>query len=160
MVFDFEKYVIDIDIEKTAAYYRAEHRITCDCLGCRNFDWVATELPSEVLAFFEKLGVDPAKPEILSIDYAPSKETIAYSGCYYLCATLIRGEDPWKQVETGVFRLDESSVLPIGRDYSVWFSEPRYGIIDPNFPKPVLELRFSCILPWQMEQLHSYHNYL
>lgn len=160
MVFNFEKYVIDIDTEKTEAYYRTENRITCDCLGCRNFDRVATELPPEVLAFFEKLGVDPVKPEVLSIDYAPSKETMAYSGFYYLCGVVIRGENPWKQVGDGCFQLDDQYTLPIGRDFFVWFAAPRHGILDPDFPKPVMEMSFSCIFPWRMEQPHGYHRYL
>lgn len=160
MIFDFGMYVIDIDVEKTAAYHQKDSRITCDCLGCRNFDGAVRKLPLEILGFFEKLGVDPAKPEVLSIDYAPSKETMAYSGCYYLCGRMLRGENPWKQVSAGCFQLDERYSLSLGQNFFVWFSEPCHGILDPAFPKPVLEMQFSCILPWRMEQPHSYHNYL
>lgn len=160
MMFDFGKYVIDVDVEKTAAYHKADSRDICDCLGCRNFDRAATELAPEILAFFEKLGVDPAKPESLSIDYAPSKETMAYSGFYYLCGTVIRGENPWKQVGDRCFQLDDQYLLPLGQTFSVCFAAPRYGILDPDFPKPVLELQFICTLPWRMEQLHHYHDQL
>ena len=160
MIFDFGMYVIDIDVEKTAAYHQKDSRITCDCLGCRNFDGAVRKLPLEILGFFEKLGVDPAKPEVLSIDYAPSKETMAYSGFYYLCGTVMKGEDPWKQVGAGAFQLDEKCLLPMGQDFAVYFAAPRHGIVDPDFPKPILELQFICTLPWTMEQLHHYHNQL
>ena len=159
MIFDIGIYQLDVDIEKTTSYHRNDSRITCDCLGCRNFDRAAASLPQEVRQFLERLGVDPVKPEELSIDYAPTKKTMAYSGFYYLCGTMLKGKEAWIE-EQGIYRLDEQCLIQISDDYAVCFAEPRHGIVDVNFPKPIIELQYICTLPWLMDEPHDYHNQL
>lgn len=160
MIFDFGMYVVDIDIEKTANYHRNDSRITCDCLGCRNFDRAVASFPQEVRQFLERLGADPVKPEVLSIDYAPTKKTMAYSGFYYLCGTILKGREAWTKDEQGMHHVDEQRLLQIRDDYAVYFTEPRHGVVDADFPKPIVELQYVCTLPWLMEEPHSYHNQL
>ncbi len=157
MIFDFDTYIIDIDVAKTADYHRNVSRITCDCQACRNFDRIANDFPKEFRQLLEKLGVDPAKPQVLSVDYAPSQQTLAYSGFYYLCGTILQGKEAWIQDEPKHYHFDDTCLLQISDHYAVFFSEPRHGVVDVNFPKPVVELQFVCTLPWVLEEPHHYH---
>ena len=160
MILHFGDYVLDVDMEKTRAYHQSDHRITCDCMGCRNFDHAVPRLPHAVHQFFEEIGVDPAKPEVVSIDYAPSKETMAYSGFYYLCGTVLQGKEAWIKDDEKHFHFDETCLLQISDDFAVYFAKPLHGIVNPDFPKPIIELQYICTLPWLMEEPHSYHYQL
>lgn len=160
MILNFEDYVLDVDIEKTRAYHKSDERITCNCPGCRNFNRAVPEFPHAVHQLFEEIGADPAKPEVLSLDYAPSKETMAYSGFYYLCGTVLSGPEPWREVAANHFQIDEQCLLHISDDFDVCFSTPRHGIANPDFPKPIVELQFFCTLPWLLEEPHIYQDQL
>lgn len=160
MIFDFGMYEIDLDIEKTADYHHNDSRLMCDCLGCRNFKRAVATFPQELSAFLESLGVDPAKPEILSIDYAPSNHTMAYSGFYYLCGTILRGKEIWIQDGPEARHLDEQCRLQVSSDYSAWFTVPFHAVANSDFPQPIVALHFVCTLPWLMQEPHIYHGQL
>ena len=158
MIFDFGAYVIDVDVEKTADYYRNDSITTCDCLACRNFNCLAPNFPQEVRHFLTQLGLDPARPQELSVDYAPTKNTMCYSGFYYLCGTALQFRKIWIQESEKRYRFNDACMMPIHDDFAVCFSEPWFGVVDVDFPKPIVELHFTCILPWVMEEPHHYHT--
>ena len=62
MIFRFGDYTLDIDVERTRAFYaRPDIEITsekCSCAGCQNYDKAILEAPAAVLSFFESLGID------------------------------------------------------------------------------------------------------
>ena len=65
---------MDVDVDKTIAYYR-EHSL-CDCPACRNFyTQAATALP-RLNAFLSELGVDISRPDESASD--ASDETVDY----------------------------------------------------------------------------------
>ena len=63
MIFKFNQYVIDINIDKTRSFYQVAENIAdgCDCPGCRNFEKAVSHLPQEIVEIFNKMGIDMKK---------------------------------------------------------------------------------------------------
>lgn len=63
MTYEFGKYKVEIDIEKTRDFYEQAENITgaCTCDGCVNFEQATGVFPFEVRKFFSNIGVDIRK---------------------------------------------------------------------------------------------------
>ncbi len=58
MIFTFGHYKIDIDLEKTKAFYDSEViEHPCTCISCRNFQKAIEYLPSDIKNFFGNLDI-------------------------------------------------------------------------------------------------------
>ena len=66
MLFTFSDYQIEVDVERTRAFYNSETSIPtskqCSCDGCQNYDQAILTASPRVLTFLTSLGIDPCKP--------------------------------------------------------------------------------------------------
>ena len=146
MILEFGRYTIDIDIEKTKAFYASNLSITtneaCSCDRCQRFPHAITSTSNTVLDFLHRLGIDPQKAGEV---FGSSDEKIDhYSGWYHTVGTLLEGKVVGVSYDnSNAFSPDENV------DFQVWFEDDpnRMGPIEESFPTPVLEMSFSASLP-------------
>ena len=66
MIFNFNDYVLDVDVEKTREFYNSDDcpvtSLGCVCDGCRNYDKAIMTASASVLDFLREFGIDPKKP--------------------------------------------------------------------------------------------------
>ena len=139
MVFHFSEWAVDIDTERTRAWYRSAAESGCDCLSCQNFR--AAEVSSEAVEqFFRQLGVEYRKSAELCIPYCETPEgPMLYDGWYHLCGTIL-AQPVYGQ-----------KGHQVDKDFSVWFS-PDCALLEEGFPAPAVEMRFHAKIPWVLDQ--------
>ena len=150
MLFSFGPYQIDVDVEKTAAFYRDKAVPTseqCRCDGCQNYDKAILQASPAVLRFLRSLGMIPGRPgEVFGVTgEVEADQTYWYSGWYHLVGRLISQPEKTNQ-ET-----EENCYCPDPDfDFRVWFTDDRHfmGWIEKEFPEPILEMSISTRLPW------------
>ena len=155
MLFDIGIYRLDIDIQRTAAHYAAPYTPGCDCDGCRNFQKAVHRLPEDVLSFLRQFGIDPAKPAEVYAIHSPEGGETLYGGFYHLCGTILDGQEPWVQVAKKQFRLDERYAISLSGDFSFFFTGDCH-LLQPDFPRPVIQLEFTGNLPWLLDEPNPY----
>ena len=91
MIFRFSNFVIDVDVERTRAFYSRDGRWQCDCQDCRNYDKAILTAPATVLDFLRSMGIDPRKPaEIYSVKGELEEDgTLWYNGWLHVCGVLV-----------------------------------------------------------------------
>ncbi len=144
MHFTFEDYQIEVDIERTRAFYESEASIPtskqCTCDGCQNYDKAILTASSSILTFLRSLGIDPCKPGevyLLTGEREPDGR-YRYEGWYHVVGTIIqkgtsKGYEPDSDYNFTVFFEDDCK---------------RMGWIEPGFPTPILEFSIHTILPY------------
>lgn len=159
MRLEFEPFLIDADPECTRAYYESASGIGCDCSGCRNYERAAAEFPQELLEFFRTLGVDPKKPAEVYVNGTQEDGRLWYGGFYHLRGALLRGKGGWRMVaademcQTSVW--EPESCYPVSDSFRIAFVEDA-ALVDPNFPRPVLQMEIDASLPWLLEEENDY----
>lgn len=156
MIFDIGIYQLDVDVEKTAAFYRADGDITCDCAGCRNYAKAVAELPASVAQFFHQFGIDPAKPIEVSATPAVCEDFVYYSGFYYICGTYQENKEHRTPDAEKEAQFNQPSWMDLDDDRSVYFIKPRWGVLDNNFPTPVIQMEIGFTLPWVLDEPNPY----
>ncbi len=149
MILKFNQYIINIDVERTRAFYEGSSAITtsqqCTCSGCQNFDKAILTVPDSIHGFFQKLGINPSKP---SDAFGVTGERdddgrYWYNGWYHIAGTLIRPVIPERSIDY--------AYVPDGEyDFKVWFisDNESTGFIEADFPKLNVEIWFDTHLPW------------
>ena len=155
MLSDLGIYQLDIDVEQTSIFYSKADGISCDCDGCRNYAQAAALFPPSVQKFLHQLGIDPAKPAEVYVNYAPSKETVCYGGFYHICGIIQKGTEPWVQVGEKLFQLDEQYRIELNDDYSVYFTE-QVHLLEDDFPSPTIQMEIAFTIPWVLPEPNSY----
>ena len=139
MTIRFDQFIINVDTERTRAFYEAAPGIDCACQGCRNFSLAAASLPEEARVFLRTLGIAPQKPAETWVNCRQEDGRVLYGGFYHLCGTLLQGKDGWHTVT---------------EDFRAVFTEDT-ALVVPNFPRPVLQLEILASLPWLLDE--DYH---
>ncbi|MBQ7231542.1 MAG: hypothetical protein IJX04_11690 [Oscillospiraceae bacterium] len=155
MIMDLGIYQLDIDLERTAAFYAQAPGIGCDCDGCRNYEKAVSHLPSPVLELFQRLGIDPAKPAEVYANCAPTKESIFYGGWYHICGTIRKGRYPWIKIDERHSYFDEACRVRLAENFSVYLNDKIY-LLEEGFPTPVLQLEIEFTLPWVLPIPNTY----
>jgi len=54
MIISTPKFTIDVDVERTKAYYNTAKLISedCSCIGCRNYETAMDLISDEIVSFF------------------------------------------------------------------------------------------------------------
>ncbi len=137
MIFQFGRYTIDVDVEKTRAFYASESSVTsnevCSCECCQHFPNAIMSFSTTVLDFLNKLGIDPRKPGEV---FGKKNDC---SGWYHIVGTLQSGRINGFLDASNAFVPDETV------DFQAWFDDDskRMGWIEESFPSPILEMSFS-----------------
>ena len=157
MLFTFGTYTLDIDVERTRAFYaRPDIEITsekCSCAGCQNYDKAILEAPAAVLSFFESLGIDPRKPaEVFDVMGGLDENgKVYYNGFYHVCGTRLQGENAWVATANGGQHLDMNRMYVIDSSFKVSFEESVL-MLHKEFPTPVLQIEIDAHLSWVLPE--------
>ena len=155
MRFKIGIYGLDVDVERTSRFYQEDGGITCDCDGCRNFVLAVTQLPGYVQSFLRQFGIDPTKPAEISAVYALSDDSIFYNGFYHISGTILKGTEPWIQIDQKHFALDQQYTIELDNHHSVFFTGDVH-LLEENFPTPALQIEIQFTLPWVLPEPNSY----
>ena len=147
MIFQFGRYTVDVDVEKTRAYYTSNFSFTtsevCSCERCQRFPNAIMSCSAAVVDFLNSLGIDPRKPGEV---FGTTNERDNYDGWYHIVGTLLSGKISGPCVDRSNAFVPDKNV-----DFIVWFDDDstRMGWIEENFPSPILELSFTALLSKQ-----------
>lgn len=161
MIFRFGNYTLDVDVERTRAFYAREDVKTtseqCTCAGCQNYDKAILEMPATVTDFLESLGLDPRKPaEAFDVMGGLAEDgKVLYNGFYHLCGVRLQGEDAWVKTAKDMKHLDGDRMYAVDGDFKVSFEE-EVLLLHEAFPTPVLQMEFDARLP--VASADGYHH--
>lgn len=157
MIFRFSDYILDVDVERTRAFYAREDGWQCDCQDCRNYDKAILTAPEAVLELLRSLGIDPRKPaEVFNVTGMREEDgTVWYNGWFHVCGTLV--ECPETVTET----VAEDGSRSLSYRWELGYRpEPDYpfallptreiDLLPKDFPAPAVELEFDTHLPWAL----------
>jgi len=140
----FSDWIINIDVQKTAAYYNSiSEEAGCKCSYCRNYIKACEYFPDDVLNFFSSLGIDPKK-EGEFMEYEAASNMHLYQGFYHIVGSIITGQS--RVIE----RWATLSLIKIG-NFEFAFND-NLDLVSENFPKPVIQLEFEVTLPWLLNE--------
>lgn len=145
MLFSFEPYKLDIDAEKTKAFYENKSVGACSCAGCRNFEKAVDYLPSDIRNFFESLGVDIKKSAELSAVFTTANGMVFYSGFCNINGTISEGEISERTAK----------MMPILKNLEISFQSKCY-LLEKDFPSPAIQMDFAIFLPWVIAEENPY----
>ena len=157
MIFRFGNYTLDVDVDRTRAFYSRDDVKTtseqCICAGCQNFDKAILKTPAAVTDFLESLGIDPRKPaEVFDVMGGLDENgQVLYNGFYHICATRLEGEDAWVRTSESSMHLDGDRMYAVDDSFKVSFEE-RVLLLHKDFPTPVLQLEIVARLPWVLPE--------
>ncbi len=153
MIFRFADYVLDVDVERTRAFYSREDvkvsSAQCVCQGCQNYDGAILSAPETVLDFLRSLGIDPRKPaEVYDVMGQLDEDgKVRYNGFYHVCGVRLQGENAWVSIVKDMMHLDENRMYAVDESFKVSFEEKAI-MIHQAFPEPVLQMEIDARLPW------------
>ena len=159
MIFNFERFQIDIDVEKTSAFYIDTDVVSagCSCDGCRNYESAVDVLPDKVISFFNELGVDMKKACEVYVNCTNPDGTLFYGGFYHLCGVLVNGESAW--ISTGdipsISHWESDKAFYITESFSV-SCHNGCDLLEDGFPLPALQLEISANIPWVLPGNNPY----
>ena len=159
MLFHLADAIIDVDVERTRAFYARPDVPTtsqgCSCTGCQNFDKAILTVPDTVTAFLASLGIDPRKPaETYSVKGIGEREadgTVWYQGWYHVCGTVEKWPD-FEQTETRITIRPEDCYRPDPAFHYEVIIEPMVDLIHKEMPRPVIQLMFDTYLPYVLKE--------
>ncbi len=143
MIFNFGRYTIDVDIEKTRAFYASDFSIAtnnaCSCDHCQLFPEAIISSSTTIVDFLNSLGIDPRKPVEVT-----GCEKDCYDGWYHIVGNLLNGK-----INEPCFDSSNAFVPDKTVKFLAWFDDDSESMwcIEENFPTPILEMSFSAYLP-------------
>ena len=148
MTLKLAKFELDIDTQKTQAFYQTASAVSgeCSCSGCRNYKKSIETLPQEIKAFFAQLGIDIKKPAEASVYNKNADNSNFYGGFYHICGKLISKNKKWDWVELLPGTID---------DFRISFHND-CALVKPGFPNPVVQLEILANLPWVLDEPNDY----
>lgn len=149
-------YRLDVDTERTKAYYATLDGVGCDCSGCRNYEKAISALAVPVQSFLHQFGIDPRNPIEMSILYSPDANKTFYDGFFHICGSILEGKDLLIQTGAKTYKLNPDYLIDLDADSSAYFTD-MCGLVDDVFPRPVMQLHISFALPWVLEEANPYH---
>lgn len=154
MIFAFGDYQLDIDVERTRAFYQTAEMITagCACDGCSNYLAASDGFPESVKAFFSMLGVDVRKAaEIITWCSEDDGKALYYGGFYHICGRILNHVDCWEA--NGSMN---DTMYSITAGYAVGFTES-VSLLEAGFPMPALQMEIGFHqVPWLLDTKNTY----
>lgn len=149
MIFEFGSYRIDVDVEKTRAFYERAAAITegCKCSGCRNYEAWAKSLSEEPKGIMEKMGVRPEKPAEAFVNGENADGSMFYGGWYHLCGQILEGGRSSWNASKGCYEIDKLCFAELGRGFRAAFTE-NIALLEEGFPEPVIQMEILADIPW------------
>ena len=146
MKIEYDGNTIEIDSRKTAEFCKALPVVTdeCDCLGCRNYAQAVSAFPSEVKAFFQKLGMEPRKAsEVYVYGAVDEGKAVYYGGFYHLFGKILTDGDL-------------GASYKITECYSVRFKK-EINLPEEEMPKDMIQMEIDFTsVPWMLSEGNPY----
>ena len=157
MIFEFGQYKLNIDVDKTRLFYERSRLVTagCTCSGCHNYEQAVKNISSEVVEFFNDLGVDMRKVCEVYVNCRNSDDTLLYGGFYHLCGTLLTGKTAWVPTSASTSHWQESQAFQIAPSFLVSF-QTECDLLENEFPMPSLQMEISANIPWVLSKQNPY----
>ncbi len=154
MIFDFGKFRVDVDVERTREFYTNKAKTVledCGCESCRNYYEAIQKSSDRVKSFFDSLGIDPQKsPEATWL--ATNENGIAYySVIFHVVGTIVDSVDTYKPNGPNGWILIPENLYEIDENFKVGFTS-MIVLIEKDFPKPCIQLEIDAHLPWVIDQ--------
>ena len=159
MIFEFGKYILDVDVEKTRDFYNRVEKITdgCDCAGCRNYEKWAISTDNKIKHVFYQMGAQIEKATEVYVNWVNKDESVFYGGFYHLCGKILQGCQVWDEINEKHCVLNEDVFLELGDNYRVAFTEDIL-LIEENFPMPVIQIEILANIPWVLSEECDYYR--
>ena len=151
--FTFGDYIIDVDVERTREIYKTLSPVSrrCTCTSCENFDRAVDHLPTQVLSFFESMGVDLHKvTEAYSIN-RNQDGSVHYGGFCHISGKIVKGRVLTSVQDGQLVSLQEQDAYKPAEHFAVWFGE-ECAMTEAAFGAPVIQLDFGTNLPWVIDK--------
>ena len=157
MIFTFDKFVVDIDVEKTRQIYKELPFITqgCDCDGYQNFEKAANDLPEAARTFFDALGVDLKKIVECYVNCKNEDGTLLYGGFCHVCGTLIQGKSAWVNISETHSYYNSEIAYRLNDNFCISFQEECL-MVEEQFEAPMLQIEFEANIPWMLDKENTY----
>ena len=156
MIFHLTNFILDVDVERTRAFYRHPEVPTtsegCTCEDCQNFDKAILTVPATVTEFLQSLGIDPQKPiEAFSVtgEHEPDG-TILYNGWYHVCGKVIEWPK-FEQTENHLSYSWEDCHRPDPSFHFDIIAVPTIDLAREQMPTPIIQLDFDTYLPYVLQ---------
>ena len=159
MLFQFADYVLDIDVERTRAFYERPDVPTisaqCDCDYCQNYDKAIGKASASVRDLLHSLGINPRKPaEVYSVTGELEEQgTVWYNGWYHVCGTIVDSPET-VQVTKGadgsssaVYRWELAYTPDPAFPFAILPTQDSF-MMHEDFPKPVIQVEIDTHLPY------------
>lgn len=159
MIFQFGKFRVDIDVERTREFYKKLENLSegCNCTDCRNYEKAMEYVPDKVVHFFDAIGINIKKPAEVYTNITNPDNTVFYGGFYHLCGELLAGDSAWvgesskEEQDLTVSHWEQANTYPVTRDFYVSFQK-ECALVEEGFPAPVLQLEIAANIPWVLEE--------
>lgn len=137
-------WVLDIDAEKTKAYYDGVSiEDCCSCVYCKNYRKACETFPLEIIDFYKIFGIDPKKEgEFMEFETEDNKHL--YFGFYHFVGTIIQGTNNVTQ--------NWNNLNLVKIDCFKFGFNDRLDLVPKDFPKPIVQLEFEVMLPWILNE--------
>ena len=143
MIFEFGKYIIDVDVEKTREFYRY-YTYGCTCDGCKNFRKYAEICPDALKKWFEMLGLEIGKPSEVFYINEEDENKLFYGGWWHLCGKVINTDRHTEILENGTKAIVSEGYY-VTENFNVSFHN-ECNCVPWNFPKPCIQIDISARL--------------
>ncbi len=144
MIFEFGKYIIDVDIEKTREFYRS-YTYGCTCGGCKNFKEFAEICSDELKNWFNMLGLEVGKPSEVFVNNEEDDNKLFYGGWWHLCGKVIKTDRHTEALENG-YNAIVSEGYAVTEDFEVSFHDECH-CVPKDFPLPRIQMEISAKIP-------------
>lgn len=159
MLFEFEPFQVDIDVERTQRFYEKAQSVQegCSCDGCRNFVYAVDSLPETVKTFLAKLGVDIRKICECCVNCTNTDGTLLYGGFFHVCGSLKKGLSAWEKDEENIAYWNGKRAFFVSPDFQVSFREDT-ALLEDDFPMPALQVDILANIPWVLHERNPYKS--
>ena len=141
---------LNVDVERTRAFY-ADHPFNdCSCADCRRFREYAPSFEPSVHEFFRSLGVRDVRQAIEIYHSDEEENRCSSNGWFHLCGEI---EENGNAVTRSVDGCGAESVRinaqwqKIGRNFSVAVMDDELDLMPEGFPLPAVQIEFFAQYP-------------
>ena len=134
---------LDVDVERTRAFYADYPLNDCGCADCIAFREYAPAFESSVHEFLRSLGIADVR-QAIEIYHFDEDENRRYSnGWFHLCGEIVGNGDVFTH------SMDERGAewMKIGKGFRVAVMTEDTDLMPENFPLPAVQLEFCAEYP-------------
>ena len=153
MIFEFGKFCVDVDVERTRAFYDKHGKTViedCGCVNCRNYYESILTVSDKVTTFFRSLGIDPRKSPEVTWWYTDENGVAYYTICFHLVGTLVNSVALCRLAGDHGMETIIENFHEIDTGFKIGFTS-QVVILEQNFPEPCIQLEIEAHIPWVLD---------